>query len=142
MKKLLLLLFIVVYPLHSSEVLYCSEKETTGFSTKNDGPYTTTRFKPLRFTMELSVGEFDSKLSIKDPNTNKKVDYFCSEEDKRFSRDNEEKLSCREDTIVGPHQFLYSVKNKKFIWFRGSLYSYPLNMTDSISISIGTCEGF
>ena len=63
MKKLLLLLFVIVYPLHSSEVLYCSEKESTGFGTKNNEPYTTSSFELTRFTMELSVGEFDSKLT-------------------------------------------------------------------------------
>tara|TARA_B100000767_G_C19306728_1_gene345839 strand:- start:43 stop:471 length:429 start_codon:yes stop_codon:yes gene_type:complete len=142
MKKLLLLLFVIVYPLHSSEVLYCSEKESTGFGTKNNEPYTTSSFELTRFIMELSVGEFDSKLTIKIPNIDEKLDYFCSEEGKQSSRDNEEKLNCTEDSDTGPYKFLYSVKNKKFLWFRGSLYSYPLNMSDTISISIGTCESF
>ncbi len=120
----------------SSDVLYCSETESVGFSKSGNGEWSLGRFEQTRFSMKFSDDTF-SYLRINHRNRNE--GYICRDEDPYPPV---RSLNCIQEGNTGPYTFLYSVDTKRFTWFRGTLYSYPLDLPDSTSISIGTCENF
>ena len=134
--------FLLVFSnfISSTEVFYCTPLNTVGFVKDKDtkknrvGDFNTLE----RFTMSFTSRDY-SNLVINDPVEDRKVYYNCRDESTYDERYN---LYCKESSEIGPFTFLFSVEERKFTWFRGSLYGYPTDGTDSTTVSIGTCEEF
>ena len=121
----------------SEQPLYCVTEGRTGFS-GNEGNFKISPFIESRFIINF---EDDYKnMLLNDRNLDSKYSFECNKK-KVFAKD-VIGLFCLEKTEVGPYVFIYNINDKRFVYFQGSLYGYPINGPDTTILSKGTCSKF
>ena len=144
-KKMRLLAIVlsifIIFPsgVYSSDTLYCLEEESTGFYKEENKEYEITDFILERFSIKFSDDSFSNLTISRDK---KKENYTCTNEEVFLGSVNKFSLHCNENSDVAPYLFLYSVEKKRFTYFRGSIFGYPLEGGDSTVLSIGSCDDF
>ena len=137
MKNLLILLLsfgILIAPsVKAEKVLYCQSELVTGFI-KENGSWSTSNFKPQRFTIKFN--DDYSELSGLDSDR----PYLC---DQAYSFA-PNALACISGYNNGT-SFLFNKAKKRFVWSRITLYGgYDRNLpnADTDALIAGTCETF